>query len=115
VLSRRFKSEGNSFCVWGREVRSFSSVQEKFSRLLSRIPASLRNAAAPRLEKKGNLVGILAIGVLVASLSFTLVGFGAIMASLPKSGGTVNLPLGVGFYWDSSCTSPVSFVDWGEI
>lgn len=117
MLSRRFKFAGNAFLRLGkREVGSSSSVRERFARLHSRIPVGLRNAAFLRLEKKGNLVGILAIVVLVASLGFTLVGFGAINRSIIlSSGGTVNLPVGVGFYWDSNCISPVSFVDWGEI
>ncbi len=27
----------------------------------------------------------------------------------------MNLPVGVGFYWDSNCVTPVSFIDWGTI
>jgi len=54
--------------------------------------------------------------VLVASLTLTLVGLGSIIDPLViGSGGTVNLPVGVGFYWDNNCTDPVSFIDWGTI
>ncbi len=94
----------------------FSSVRKSFSKLLSKIPIGLRNAAFLRLKKKGSLVKILAIVALVVSLSLTLGAFGAINRSIIlRSGGTVNLPVGVGFYWDSDCANPVSFVDWGDI
>lgn len=78
---------------------SFSSVRRSFSKLLSRIP-----------------VRILAAVTVIVGLSLTLVAYGVISRSITiGSRGTVNLPVGVGFYWDSNCTDPVLFVDWGDI
>jgi len=66
----------------------------------------------------------------VASLTLALVTFKLIInptvvgsggtVNLPVgigfgSGGTVNLPVGIGLYWDNNCTDPVSFIEWGTI
>jgi hypothetical protein len=59
---------------------------------------------------------MLVVAALVVSLTLTLVSFGSVFNSMViGSGGTVNLPVGVGFYWDSNCTNLVEEVDWGPI
>jgi len=90
----------------------------------------LRSVAFPPVEKKRSLVMMLVAVALVASLTPALVTLESIIrpivvgsggtVDLPVgvgfgSGGTVNLPIGVGFYWDNNCTDPVSFIDWGTI
>lgn len=93
-----------------------NSVRRDFSKLLSKIPIGLRNVAFLPHEKKRSLVWILAAAMVVVSLSLTLVAFEVINHSfIISSGGRVNLPVGVGFYWDTGCISPVSFIDWGDI
>jgi hypothetical protein len=100
----------------GKELGNLNSVRRGFSKLLSKIPTGLRNVAFLPHEKKGSLVRILAVATVIVSLSLTLVAFGVINHSfIISSGGRVNLPVGVGFYWDSDCSSPVSFIDWGDI
>lgn len=92
------------------------SVRKGFSKLLNRLSLNLHNAASlPPLEK-GSLVKMLATVALITSVTLTVAAFGPInRLVIIGSGGTVNLPTGVGFYWDHNCTSPVSFIEWGAI
>jgi hypothetical protein len=100
----------------GKELGNLNSVRRSFSKLLSKILTRLCNVAFLPYEKKRSFVRILAAATVIVSLSLTLVAFGVINYSIIiRSGGTVNLPVGVGFYWDSDCSSPVSFIDWGDI
>jgi len=95
-------------------VRSF--IRKSFLKVVSRLTISLRSVAFPPLEKKRSLVIMLVTVALVASLTPALVTLESIIHPIVVgSGGTVNLPVGVGFYWDNNCTDPVSFVDWGTI
>lgn len=69
-----------------------------------------------RIRKKGSLVKMLAATTLLAGLTLAIVTFAAYSHSIIiRSGGTINLPVGVGFYWESNCTNPVSFLDWGPL
>ena len=97
------------------QVRSF--IRKSFLKVVSRLSISLRNAAfLPLARAKRSLVMMLVVAALVVSLTLTLVTFGSIIDSMViGSGGTVNLPVDVGFYWDSNCANPVSLVDWGTI
>jgi len=100
----------------GKELRGLNSVGRGFLKLLSKIPTRLRNVACLPREKKRSLVRILAAATVIVSLTLTVVAFGVINNSfIIRSGGRVNLPVGIGFYWDSDCSSPVSFIDWGDI
>lgn len=68
------------------------------------------------IPEKKRLGVMLTAAALIASLTLAVLSFGAISRStVIGSRGTVNLPVGVGFYWDSDCTNPVSFVDWGSV
>jgi hypothetical protein len=110
--------------------RARSSIRKSFLKVVSRLSISLRSVAFPPVEKKRSLVMMLVAVALVASLIPALVTLESIIrpivvgsggtVNLPVgvgfgSGGTVNLPIGVGFYWDNNCTDPVSFIDWGTI
>jgi hypothetical protein len=107
-----------------------SSIRKSFLKVVSRLTIRLRSVAFPPLEKKRSLVMMLVAVALVASLTPALVTFKSIIhptvvgsggtVDLPigvgfGSGGTVDLPIGVGFYWDGNCTDPVSFIEWGII
>jgi hypothetical protein len=107
-----------------------SSIRKSFLKVVSRLTIRLRSVAFPPLEKKRSLVMMLVAVALVASLTPALVTFTSIIhptvvgsggtVDLPigvgfGSGGTVNLPVGVGFYWDNNCTDPVLFIEWGII
>jgi len=107
-----------------------SSIRKSFLKVVSRLTISLRSVAFPPLEKKRSLVMMLVAVALVASLIPALVTFKSIIyptvvgsggtVGLPVgvgfgSGGTVNLPVGVGVYWDNNCTDSVDEIDWGTI
>jgi len=109
-------------------VRSF--IRKSFLKVVSRLTISLRSVAFSPVEKKRSLVMMLVAVALIASLIPVLVTIEPIIrpivvgsggtVDLPVgvgfgSGGTVNLPIGVGFYWDNNCTDPVSSIDWGTI
>ena len=93
-----------------------SSIRKSFLKVVSRLTIRLRSVAFPPLEKKRSLVMMLVAVALVASLIPALVTFKSIIyPTVVGSGGTVNLPVGVGFYWDNNCTDPVLFIEWGII
>ncbi len=92
------------------------SIRENFSKLLSKLPVKLRKVLFFPLKKRGILVSMLMAATLISISTLTIVGLELVYPSIIiGSGGTVNLPIGVGFYWNSNCTIPVWFVDWGDI
>ncbi|MBS7632799.1 hypothetical protein KEJ15_04145 [Candidatus Bathyarchaeota archaeon] len=55
------------------------------------------------------------LAVLLSLVTLTVVASGFIQSSVRIRGqGTVKA-LGVGVFWNSNCTSPVSFIDWGMV
>jgi hypothetical protein len=107
-----------------------SSFRKSFLKVVGKLTLSVRGVAFPRIEKKRSLVMMLVAVALVASLTPALVNFTSIIHSIAVgSGGTVNLPVGVGFgsggtvylpigvgvYWDGNCTDSVVEIDWGTI
>ncbi len=55
------------------------------------------------------------LAVLLSLVALTVVASGFIQSSVRIRGqGTVKA-VGVGVFWDSNCTSPVSFIDWGMV
>ncbi len=94
----------------------FASVRKGLSKLFKKLPMSLRNAVFLSVTKKVSLVKILIVIAVLMSSTVTIVAFSLYSPSfIIRSGGKVNLPVGVGFYWDSNCVTPVSFIDWGTI
>ena len=62
---------------------------------------------------------LLVVAVVLITLSLAFFAFHSILGQLNQtlsigSRGTVKA-VGVGVYWDSSCSSAVSFVDWGTV
>jgi hypothetical protein len=90
------------------------SVRKGLSKLFGKLPLNLRNAAFLPPLKKGSLIKMMMTVALIASVTLTVAVLGPInRLVIIGSGGTVNLPVGVGFYWDRNCTDPVSYIDWG--
>ena len=55
------------------------------------------------------------LAVLLSIISLIVVASGFMQSSVRIVGrGTVKA-VGVGVFWDSNCTSPVSFIDWGMV
>ena len=55
------------------------------------------------------------LAVLLSIIALTALASGFIQSSVRIVGrGTVKA-VGVGVFWDSNCTSPVSFIDWGMV
>ena len=66
------------------------------------------NKMAMQKVTMGTVLAIAVVGMVVTAL-------GALVATSTISN-TGNLKaIGVGVYWDSSCTSPVSSIDWGAL
>jgi len=60
-------------------------------------------------------VALKPLAVLLSIVALTVVASGFIQSSVRIRGqGTVKT-VGVGVFWDSNCTSPVSFIDWGMV
>jgi len=114
---KKTQKERNRVSYREKELVDHSSIRKNFSKLLAKFSLeSLERAFSLHLKKKESLINILVIIGLVASISTAIVTFGSTSHFfIIGSGGTVNLPIGVGFYWDSNCTNPVSFLDWGDI
>jgi hypothetical protein len=58
---------------------------------------------------------LLAVALVASLIPALVIPESIIHQIVVGSGGTVNLPVGVGFYWDNNCTDPVSFIDWETI
>ena len=55
------------------------------------------------------------LAVLLSIVALTMLASGFIQSSVRIVGrGTVKA-VGVGVFWDSNCTNPVSFIDWGMV
>lgn len=92
------------------------------SKIFERLPSKLSKAAdhisvflSFARERRRKVVVMLVALVTVASSSFLLNSFGQIVFRRTfSSHGTVKA-FGVGVYWDSNCSIPVSSIDWGLV
>jgi hypothetical protein len=67
-----------------------------------------------KIKEKGQVRPLIAI-ITAASLTLTLFAFAIIQSSVRiNNQGTVKA-VGVGVYWDSNCTNPVSLINWGTV
>lgn len=57
----------------------------------------------------------LAVILIVAALTLTVVVFGILQSSVRIGGRGAVKVVGGGVFWDSNCTDSVSFIDWGMV
>ncbi len=106
----------------GKEIRSvLSELYVSLVELLNRIPRRFRFVFFLLFVKeRKKLIGrLLTLAAALITLSLSFFVFHSILGQLNQtlsigSRGTVKA-VGVGVYWDSSCSSAVSFVDWGTV
>jgi hypothetical protein len=62
-----------------------------------------------------DMVKLLAFVLLIVALTLTLAVFGLLQSSVRIGGHGAVKVVGVGVFWDSNCTNPVSVIDWGMV
>jgi len=65
--------------------------------------------------KEKCMIKPLAVVLIVAALTLTLVVFALLQYSVRIGGRGAVKAVDVGVFWDSNCTSTVSFIDWGMV
>jgi hypothetical protein len=65
--------------------------------------------------KEKYMIKPLAVMLIVAALTLTLVVFALLQYSVRIGGRGAVKAVDVGVFWDSNCTSTVSFIDWGMV
>jgi len=94
----------------------YNYMRKSFLKLLNKLPVGFRKGVFLPFKKKGILITMLMATMLIAVSTLTLAVLNLVYPSIIiGSGGTVDLPVGVGFYWDSNCTARVAFIDWGNV
>jgi len=61
------------------------------------------------------MIKSLAVMLIVAALTLTLVVFALLQYSVRIGGRGAVKAVDVGVFWDSNCTNPVSVIDWGMV